>query len=100
TLLGKTSTFLSTTQTTSVDWSSLTRTRLQTFANSAIAPGYPIKPDTSLGDPRSWGGAIDMDLSNSPLVDRFGPDASDLELHPDAPRMHRQLAERGSIMNF
>lgn len=41
-----------------------------------------------------------MVFSNSPLVDRFGPDASDLELHRDATAVHRQLAERGSVRQF
>src|SRR5262245_20791308 len=41
-----------------------------------------------------------MVFSNSSLVDRFGPDASNLELHSDAPATHRQLAERASIRRF
>ena len=41
-----------------------------------------------------------MAFSNNMFDDRFGPDASDLELHHDAPAVHRQLAERGSIRKF
>ena len=46
------------------------------------------------------GRSIDMAFSNNMFDDRFGPDASDLELHHDAPAVHRQLAERGSIRKF
>jgi nitroreductase/FMN reductase [NAD(P)H] len=41
-----------------------------------------------------------MAFSNRALVGRFGGDASDLELPPEAPAVHRQLAERGSIRKF
>lgn len=41
-----------------------------------------------------------MVFSNSALVDRFGPDASNLELNSDAPATHRHLAERGSTRKF
>lgn len=41
-----------------------------------------------------------MAFSNSALDDRFGPDASDLELPPEAPAVHRQLAARGSTRKF
>jgi nitroreductase len=41
-----------------------------------------------------------MAFSKCTLDDRFGPDASDLELNPEAPALHRQLAERGSTRTF
>lgn len=36
----------------------------------------------------------------SPLVDRFGIDAEDLELDQNAPLVHRQMAQRGSVRKF
>lgn len=41
-----------------------------------------------------------MSSGKNPLVDRFGSDAADLALHSDAPPVHHQLAERGSIRKF
>src|SRR3954454_1124105 len=41
-----------------------------------------------------------MSHSKSPLVDRFGPDADEVELGHDAPSFHRQLASRGSVRKF
>jgi len=41
-----------------------------------------------------------MVFSNSALIDRFGPDASNVKLNSDAPATHRHLAERGSIRKF
>jgi nitroreductase/FMN reductase [NAD(P)H] len=41
-----------------------------------------------------------MSHSKSPLVDRFGPDADEVELGHDAPSLHRQLASRGSVRKF
>ncbi len=34
------------------------------------------------------------------LANRFGPGAEDLELQGDAPDVHRQMAERGSVRKF
>src|SRR6185312_9003646 len=36
----------------------------------------------------------------SPLVDRCGIDAEDLELGQNAPLVHRQMAQRGSVRRF
>lgn len=41
-----------------------------------------------------------MSHSRTPLVDRFGPDAADVELGNDAPSVLRQLAARGSVRKF
>lgn len=41
-----------------------------------------------------------MTNSRSPLVDRFGPDADEVEVEHDAPSLHRQLASRGSVRKF
>src|SRR6185312_7062760 len=41
-----------------------------------------------------------MSHSKTPLVDRFGPDATEVELEHDAPSLHRQLAARGSVRKF
>jgi nitroreductase/FMN reductase [NAD(P)H] len=41
-----------------------------------------------------------MHSDKNSLVDRFGPDASDLEVHGDAPPVHHQLAGRGSVRRF
>ena len=41
-----------------------------------------------------------MPHSKTPLVDRFGPDAAEIEFGADAPLTHRQLAARGSVRKF
>jgi len=41
-----------------------------------------------------------MSNSKTPLVDRFGPDAADVEFGGDAPPLLRQLAARGSVRKF
>ena len=41
-----------------------------------------------------------MPNSNTPLADRFGRDAADIEFGADAPLTHRQLAARGSVRKF
>ena len=41
-----------------------------------------------------------MSNSKTPLVDRFGPDAADVEFGGDAPPILRQLAARGSVRKF
>ena len=41
-----------------------------------------------------------MSSTKSALLDRFGPDASDLEIRRDAPPVHHQLAGRGSVRRF
>src|SRR3954454_2856817 len=41
-----------------------------------------------------------MSNSKSPLVDRFGPDAADVEFGGDAPSLLGQLAARGSVRKF
>lgn len=41
-----------------------------------------------------------MPSRRNALIDRFGPDASDLELREDAPAVHHQLAERGCVREF
>lgn len=41
-----------------------------------------------------------MSHSRTPLVDRFGPDAADVELSNDAPSVLSQLAARGSVRKF
>ena len=41
-----------------------------------------------------------MSNSRTPLSDRFGPDAADIEFDADAPSVHRQLAARGSVRKF
>jgi len=41
-----------------------------------------------------------MSNSKSPLVDRFGPDAADVEFGGDAPSLLSQLAARGSVRKF
>lgn len=41
-----------------------------------------------------------MSLSKMPLVDRFGPDAADIEFDNDAPSIFSQLAARGSVRKF
>lgn len=41
-----------------------------------------------------------MSQSRTPLADRFGPDATDVELSTDAPSTHRLLATRGSVRKF
>lgn len=41
-----------------------------------------------------------MPNSRTPLADRFGPDAADIEFGTDAPLTHRQLAARGSVRKF
>jgi nitroreductase/FMN reductase [NAD(P)H] len=41
-----------------------------------------------------------MANSRTPLADRFGADAADIELGNDAPSIHRQLAARGSVRKF
>jgi nitroreductase/FMN reductase [NAD(P)H] len=43
---------------------------------------------------------FEMSRSKTPLSDRFGPDAADVELGADAPSVHRQLAARGSVRKF
>jgi hypothetical protein len=40
---------------------------------------------------------FEMSNSRTPLSDRFGPDAADIEFDGDAPSVHRQLAARGSV---
>ena len=41
-----------------------------------------------------------MSNSKTPLVDRFGPDAADVEFGDDAPSVLGQLAARGSVRKF
>jgi nitroreductase len=41
-----------------------------------------------------------MSHSRTPLVDRFGPDAADMEFDGDAPAFQHQLAARGSVRKF
>ena len=41
-----------------------------------------------------------MSNSRTPLVDRFGPDAADVEFGGDAPSILNQLAARGSVRKF
>jgi hypothetical protein len=41
-----------------------------------------------------------MASSTTPLVDRFGADAADIEFGGDAPSLHSQLATRGSVRKF
>jgi nitroreductase len=41
-----------------------------------------------------------MSNSRTPLVDRFGPDAADVEFSGDAPSLLSQLAARGSVRRF
>jgi nitroreductase len=41
-----------------------------------------------------------MPHTRTPLADRFGPDAADIESGADAPLTHRQLAARGSVRKF
>ena len=41
-----------------------------------------------------------MPNSRTPLVDRFGPDAADVEFGDDTPPVHNQLAARGSVRKF
>jgi nitroreductase len=41
-----------------------------------------------------------MSNSKTPLVDRFGPDAADVEFGNDAPPLFGQLAARGSVRKF
>jgi|SRR5215204_1054470 len=41
-----------------------------------------------------------MSNSKTPLVDRFGPDAADVEFGSDAPSLLGQLAARGSVRKF
>ena len=41
-----------------------------------------------------------MSNSKTPLVDRFGPDAADVEFGDDAPPVFGQLAARGSVRKF
>jgi FMN reductase [NAD(P)H] len=41
-----------------------------------------------------------MSKSKTPLVDRFGPDAADVEFGGDAPSLISQLAARGSVRKF
>ena len=41
-----------------------------------------------------------MSNSRTPLVDRFGPDAADVEFGGDAPSLLSQLAARGSVRKF
>src|SRR4029079_16443123 len=41
-----------------------------------------------------------MSNSKTPLVDRFGPDAADVEHGGDAPSVFSQLAARGSVRKF
>ena len=41
-----------------------------------------------------------MSNSKTPLVDRFGPDAADVEFGDDAPSVLNQLAARGSVRKF
>jgi nitroreductase/FMN reductase [NAD(P)H] len=41
-----------------------------------------------------------MSNSKTPLVERFGPDAADVEFGGDAPPLLRQLAARGSVRKF
>jgi len=41
-----------------------------------------------------------MSNSKNPLVDRFGPDAADVEFGSDAPSLLGQLAARGSVRKF
>lgn len=41
-----------------------------------------------------------MSQSRTPLADRFGSDAAEIELGDDAPFTHRQLAARGSVRKF
>ena len=41
-----------------------------------------------------------MSSSKTPLVDRFGPDAADVEFGGDAPSLLGQLAARGSVRKF
>jgi nitroreductase len=41
-----------------------------------------------------------MSNSKTPLVDRFGPDAADVEFDGDAPSLLGQLAARGSVRKF
>src|SRR3989449_9995451 len=41
-----------------------------------------------------------MSNSKPPLVDRFGPDAADVEFGGDAPSLLGQLAARGSVRKF
>jgi nitroreductase len=41
-----------------------------------------------------------MSHSKTPLADRFGPDADEVELEHDVPPLHRQLAARGSVRKF
>jgi nitroreductase len=41
-----------------------------------------------------------MANSRTPLVDRFGPDAADVEFGGDAPSVFGQLAARGSVRKF
>ena len=41
-----------------------------------------------------------MSNSRTPLVDRFGPDAADVEFGGDAPSLLGQLAARGSVRKF
>ncbi len=40
------------------------------------------------------------DDSRTPFVDRFGPDAADIEIDNGAPTIFRQLAARGSVRKF
>jgi nitroreductase/FMN reductase [NAD(P)H] len=41
-----------------------------------------------------------MSNSKTPLADRFGADAADVEPGGDAPFLHGQLATRGSVRKF
>src|SRR5690348_16942668 len=41
-----------------------------------------------------------MSNSRIPLVDRFGPDAADVEFGNDTPPLFGQLAARGSVRKF
>ena len=41
-----------------------------------------------------------MSGSKTPLVDRFGPDAADIEIAGDAPTIFSRLAARGSVRKF
>jgi nitroreductase len=41
-----------------------------------------------------------MSNSKTPLADRFGPDAADVEFGDDAPPLFNQLATRGSVRKF
>jgi hypothetical protein len=43
---------------------------------------------------------FEMSNSRTPLVDRFGSDAADVEFVGDAPSLLNQLAARGSVRKF